>query len=91
MDDIRQQVEENSRLLEKNYKLLKKIHKHIVISRIFRIIYWVLIIGAAIGLFYFLQPYVESVYSTYQDLIGRSEAQQEDLDLDQFQDILQNI
>ena len=66
-------LEETYRLAKENNKSLKKIRRHMTYGTIFRLIYWGVIIGAGIGLFYFLQPYLENlsnVYSGFTDQIN---------------------
>ena len=56
---------ETNKLAEKNYKLLKKLHKSMVWDRVWSIVRWIVIIGLAVGSFYFIQPYVDRVFDTY--------------------------
>lgn len=63
---IRELLEQNLELNQQNNELLHKIYRSIVWRRIIRIVYWVVIIGVAIGAFYFLQPYVEVLFETYE-------------------------
>lgn len=57
-------------LARENNKMLKKIRRHMTMGTVFRFIYWAIIVGTAIGIFYFLQPYLEGVIKTYTDLTG---------------------
>ena len=52
-------------LSEQNNKMLKKMERMARWSTIFRIIYWSVIIGTAIGLFYFMQPYIDEAKEAY--------------------------
>ena len=61
-------LEETFRLSKENNKTLKKIRRHMAYGTIFRFIYWGVLIGAGIGLFYFLQPYLENLISVYSGL-----------------------
>jgi hypothetical protein len=36
-------------------------------GRIWRIAYWTLIIGSAVGAYYFIQPYIEQMIGVYGD------------------------
>lgn len=56
-----QEALDNSR---ENSKLLKKMHRVMVVGRVLRFFYWIIVIGAAIGAFYLIQPYIDSVYNT---------------------------
>lgn len=55
---------------EENNKLLHKMHRTLVWGRVFRIFYWTLIIGGSIGVYYYLSPYLQSLFDTYQTLIS---------------------
>jgi hypothetical protein len=52
-------------LAEDNHRMLKALHRSMRTRRIMSIIYWVLIIGSTVGAWYFVQPYVDQVISTY--------------------------
>jgi len=44
---------------EENNTLLRKMHRSMVWGRIFRAIYWLVILALAVGSFYLIQPYIE--------------------------------
>lgn len=54
---------------EENNKILHKLHRTIMWGRVFRILYWVLIIAGAVGVYYYLSPYLQSLFDTYQSLV----------------------
>ncbi len=58
---------------EENNKMLHKMHRSLLWGRIFRIFYWTLIIGGSIGIYYYLSPYLQSLFNTYQSLLGGAE------------------
>lgn len=58
-------LEETAELSRENNKMLHQLHRSLVWGRIWHITYWVIIIGASIGAFYFIQPYIESLKSLY--------------------------
>lgn len=79
IERLESQIEENRKLLEENNHILRKLHRSVIWGRIFKIIYWVVIIGVAIGAFYFIQPYIESLRDTYRDFREpAAQVQQED-------------
>jgi len=39
-------------------------------NRVFKAIYLVIILGVTFGAYYFVQPYLESVWMTYQNVLG---------------------
>jgi len=57
-------------LAEENNKLLRKLHHSLMFGRVFRILYWVIIIGIGFGALYFLQPYIDSVQNLYNNVIN---------------------
>ena len=66
----RRLLEETAASVKENNTLLKKVHRSLVVSRTIKIVYWTIIIGVAIGAFYFLQPYVDSIQEAYDDIRG---------------------
>ncbi len=63
-------LEKTYEMVEENNHILKSIRRANRWSAFFRIFYWIIIIGASIGVFYFLQPYVDTVFNAYQTLQG---------------------
>ncbi|MFZ3011889.1 MAG: hypothetical protein WA060_02760 [Minisyncoccia bacterium] len=61
----RRLLEETYRLVEDNNKTLHDIKRSMMWSRVMRVIYWVFIIGSAVGAFYLLQPYIDQVKDLY--------------------------
>lgn len=59
-------------LAEENNRMLKKISRSMRWAKVFRIVSAVVIIGASVGVFYFIQPVLDqmfSVYGGFRDLI----------------------
>jgi hypothetical protein len=57
-------------LSEENNKMLYAIRRSIFWGRVTRIVYWIIIIGAAVGLFYYLQPYINADSEVYTSIKG---------------------
>ena len=57
--ETRQKMVELLELTRENNKILHGLRRSQRWNTILNIIYWLIIIGIAIGAFYFLQPYVE--------------------------------
>lgn len=58
---------ENTRLLEDNNRLLRKIHRNYLWSMWMTVLWYVLLIGLPFALyFYILQPYFEALGSSYE-------------------------
>lgn len=58
-------------LTEDNHKMLKKLHHALWWQRFSSFLYWVVVIGASIGLYYYLQPLFESVSKIYESVTGQ--------------------
>ena len=65
IDVLEERADQSLRLARENNEYLKKLYRAHVWSRTFRIVYWTLVIGAAVGVFYFLQPYIDSAKESY--------------------------
>ena len=52
-------------LAEENNKMLLSITRSMKIGRIMSVIYWVFIIGSAVGAYYLIQPYIEALTGAY--------------------------
>ena|SRR3989338_567893 len=57
-------LERTLRLSEENNKILKKMHRSIQWGRFIHAVYWIIIIGSAVGAYYFLQPFFEVFQGT---------------------------
>ncbi|MEY2671586.1 MAG: hypothetical protein RL687_3 [Candidatus Parcubacteria bacterium] len=63
--DIKKLLEENLELSKENNELLKKVRNTQKLAQIYRIVYWVVIIGASYGAYYFVQPYIGGILNVY--------------------------
>ena len=68
-----EKLDELLELTRENHKILKKMHRAQVWSSVFQFMYWAVIIGGTIGLWYYFQPTIDSYMSTYQMLMGKIE------------------
>ena len=59
---------ETRNLAEENARILKSIQRSNRFSLFFRTIYWIVIIGASVGAYYLIQPYVEILRGAYEKL-----------------------
>jgi len=83
--DIQEKTQENN-------DLLKKMHRSQIWGRVFRIIYWVIIIGVAIGAYYFIEPYITAVWNTYQSIsTGVDSIQQATAEGSTFESLFKNF
>jgi hypothetical protein len=52
-------------LAEENNDILRSIQRSLRFSRLMSVIYWVFIIGSAVGAYYLVQPYLEAITGAY--------------------------
>ena len=57
-------------LAQENNKMLHSVRRSMFWGRITRVIYWVIIIGAAVGIYYYVEPYVDSAVDAYGNVKG---------------------
>lgn len=56
-------------LTKENNRILRSMHRRMLWSQIFTIIYWLVILGVMGWSYYYLQPYFEKYLSTYQSIM----------------------
>ena len=54
-------------LAEDNHKMLRSMRRSMHISSIVSVLYWVIIIGSAVGAYYFIQPYTDEIMKVYNE------------------------
>jgi hypothetical protein len=65
--DLKAMLDKNTKLLEENNKILRKIHRNALITFWLRITWYVLLIGLPFALyFYVLEPYFTALGSNYE-------------------------
>lgn len=74
--DIKRLLEENLAVSRETNELLKKVVSAQRWGRVFRVIYWVLIIGASVGAYYLIQPYVQMLLGGYNSILSGVESVQ---------------
>jgi hypothetical protein len=52
-------------LAEENNDMLRAIQRHLRLTRLMTAVYWLFIIGSAIGAFYLAQPYIHQFSAIY--------------------------
>ena len=58
-EELEKLVTENLRVARQNNELLQKIRRGMIIGRLFSALYWLIILGSALGIYFYLQPYIE--------------------------------
>ncbi len=65
--ELRQLIQQNTRLLQENNRLLRKIHRSGLIEFWVRICWYILLIGLPFALyFYLLEPYFTAMGTSYE-------------------------
>lgn len=73
-EQLKSNLEETREIVERNNELLQNIESTLFWRRVFSVVYWVVIIGFAVGVFYFLEPYVDRIWDAYGNLQGQLES-----------------
>ena len=60
-------------LSRENSKILHKMKRAAFLNKLVRVLYWVVIVGSAVSLYYYMQPLFEQLIRTYTDLLGTVE------------------
>jgi len=58
-------LEHTAELTEENNEMLRSMKRSMRLARIMSIVYWIFIIGSAVGAYYFIQPYLEELVGLY--------------------------
>jgi len=59
----RESLRETAELVKENNKILRSIRRSNRFSAFFKIIYWAIIIGSAIGAYYYVKPFIDPIIS----------------------------
>ena len=76
MDDERinrleEKLEETREIVERNNETINQAYNMLWRGRMFQVVYYILIVGIAIGAFYFLEPYIDNAVEVYGQLQER--------------------
>ena len=58
-------LEETLQISKENNVILHKLRRSMQIRRVLSVVYWTVIIGSAIGAYYFIEPYVDRASEFY--------------------------
>jgi len=64
----RELLTQSIKLAEENNKMLRGMRRSARIASVLRILYWVIIIGSALGAYYAIQPFIESLTGSYNGM-----------------------
>ncbi len=57
-------------LAQENNKMLHSIRRSMRWGRVMKIIYWIIIIGAAVGVYYYITPFIDNAVNAYGNVKG---------------------
>ncbi len=69
-EDLKELLEENIEVSKESLKILKSIRRSNRISSFFRFLYWLVIIGSIVGVYYYFQPFINGAIKTFQQIIS---------------------
>jgi len=64
----RELLTQSIKLAEENNKILRGMRRSARFATVLRVIYWLLILGAAFGTYYFVEPYLNAVIKSYTSM-----------------------
>lgn len=64
------ELREMLELTRENNKILQGIQRSNRVGRLFRIVYWMFIIGSFVGTYYYLQPYIDQMLQLYTQIFA---------------------
>jgi hypothetical protein len=64
-EDLRKQIQVSIDLNKENNDLLKKIRRTQKLNQIYKIFYWIVIVGFSYGAYQFIQPYLTGMMDLY--------------------------
>ena len=68
--EMKEQLAEVTKLARENNKIMRKIQRSMRAGLLFRVLYWVIVIGSMLGVYYYLQPFMDNIKDTYGELIS---------------------
>lgn len=67
---IRAELKKVVKLSEENNTMLRRVDHRAKMAVLWGIFRWAIVIGVALGAFYYIQPYLEQLATIYQSLTG---------------------
>jgi len=63
--ESKQLLEETLAMAKENNSMLHSLRRSMRIARFMSLLYWVFIIGSAVGAYYLIEPYIDQIKSIY--------------------------
>jgi Trk-type K+ transport system membrane component len=71
MDDhLEEKLDKLTKTVEEDHKMIRSLYVRARLASILRIIYLLIIIGTAVGAYYFLDPYLKKIMDLYDGIKG---------------------
>jgi hypothetical protein len=67
-EETRQLLQKNLEVSQESLKILKKINRARIAGNIFSFLKWMVIIGASVGAYYYIQPYLDQMLALIKQL-----------------------
>ena len=77
----RKMLEETRALAIENREILRSVQRNLRVSAVFKALYWIIIIGATFGAYYFIQPYVDILNGGFTEATGQPGVSEESFTL----------
>lgn len=59
--------------VEKDHKMLKKMRRDAIVGRIFKLVFWLIILGFPVAVYYHYKPTVDGYIENYQKVMNAFE------------------
>lgn len=80
IEEIGEKVDRLTDLAEENQRMIKNLYKRARFATVVMLVKWFVIIGLALGSFYFLQPFLENTMNFYESVAGKGSSSSSLLD-----------
>lgn len=67
--DDKKVLKEVLELSRENNKMLHKMKRAAFLNKLVRVFYWIIILGSAVSVYYYIQPVLQQLIRTYTDLL----------------------
>jgi hypothetical protein len=87
----RKMLEETRALAIENREILRSIQRNLRVSAVLKALYWIIIIGATFGAFYFIKPYVDILNGGFSEITGKPVGTEESFTLGGTMENVKNL